>query len=86
MLTHLKKCYLMTDFLLEREIKGLQGDLNMNKIAVNSVQQDMKELLCGEMGEDMTAVLNGERVVKAGNVEVVKHKVRKWLKRLFRIF
>jgi hypothetical protein len=75
----------MSDFILEREIRGLQGDLNMNKIAVKSVQEDMREQLSGEMGEDMTAVLNGERVVRAGMIERKKHKVKSWFKRLFRL-
>ena len=75
----------MSDFILQREIRGLQGDLNMNKMAVMSVQEDMKELLCGEMGEDMTAVLNGERFVKAGVIERKKHKIKSWFKRLFRL-
>ena len=75
----------MADFVLQREMRGLQGDLNMNKMAVMSVQQDMKEQLCGEMGEDITAVLKGERVVKAGVIERKKHKIKSWFKRLFRI-
>ena len=76
----------MTDFILQREINGLQGDINMNKMAVMSVQQEMKEQLEGSMGEDITAVLNGERVVKAGTVERGKHKVKSWFKKIFRTF
>ena len=75
----------MSDFILEREIRGLQGDLNMNKMAVRSVQEDMREQLSGEMGEDITAVLSGERVVRAGMIERKKHKVKSWFKRLFRL-
>ena len=74
------------DLNLQREINGLIGDINLTKLAVNSVQNEMKEQLTGEMGEDMTAVLNGERVVKAGVIEKHKFKVRSWFKRLLRMF
>lgn len=76
----------MSDFILEREIKNLQGDLNMTKMAIMSVQNDMVEQLSGEMGEDINAVLSGERIVKAGVVERRKYKVKSWFKRLFRLF
>lgn len=75
----------MSDFVLQREIRSLQGDLNMNKMAVTSVQREMKEQLCGEMGEDITAVLNGKRIVKASVIERKKHKVKTWLKKIFNI-
>ena len=76
----------MSNFILEREIRGLQGDLNMNKMAVGSVQRDMMELLHGEMGEDINAVLSGERTVRPETGEVVRHKFKTWLKRLFKAF
>lgn len=76
----------MSEYFLNREIKALQGDLNMSKMAVNSVQREMLAQLKGKMGEDMKAVLNGERLVKAGFVEQKKHKIGSWFKRLFRKF
>ena len=45
------------DLELQREINGLIGDIHITKLAVNSVQEDMKRQLSGEMGEDMNAVL-----------------------------
>lgn len=75
----------MDDFNLQRQIKGLKGDLNMTKMAVSIVQEDMKKQLNGDMGEDMMAVLNGERIVKAGIIEKNKHKIKTWLKNIFRI-
>lgn len=76
----------MIDFELKREIDGLKGDLNITKLAINSVQIDMKEQLAGEMGEDMSAVLNGERIVKVGTIEKHKFKFKSWLKKIFRMF
>ena len=74
------------DLQLQKEINGLKGDLNMTKMAVGSMQNDMKNQLLGDMGEDMNAVLNGERVVEVSAVEKGKHRIKSWFKRLFRIF
>lgn len=71
---------------LEREINSLKGDLNMTKMAVMNVQSEMKRQLSGEMGEDITAVLNGERVIEAGYFEKKKFKIKSWFRRLFRMF
>lgn len=76
----------MRDIILQREIKGLVGDINMTKMAVTSVQNDMKSQLAAEMGEDITAVLNGERVIKTPFIKKQKHKVRSWFKRFFSFF
>lgn len=76
----------MSDIVLEREIRGLAGDLNMTRMAVSSVQSEMLEQLSGEMGEDMKAVLNGERTVEVSKSEKKKHKVKSWFKRIFKLF
>ena len=76
----------MSNIVLEREIRGLAGDLNMTRMAVSSVQSEMLEQLSGEMGEDMKAVLNGERTVEVSKSEKKKHKVKSWFKRIFRTF
>lgn len=74
------------DFELQREINGLKGDLNITKLAINSVQQEMKEQLKGEMGEDMTAILNGEKTIKTSRIQKHKFKIKTFFKRLFRFF
>jgi len=71
---------------LQREINGLKGDLNMTKMAVGSVQNDMRNQLLGEMGEDIDAVLSGERVVKVSVMKKGRHKILAWFKRLFKLF
>lgn len=76
----------MGNIELQREVRGLVGDINMTKMAVTSIQNDMKSQLSGGMGEDITAVLNGERVVKAPFTKKQKHRITTWLKRLFRMF
>ena len=76
----------MYDYELERELKGLRGDLNMTKMAVSSVQNEMAEQLSGEMGEDMNAVLNGERFVTISVSMKVKHKIKTWIRRFFTMF
>lgn len=74
------------DLELQREINGLIGDIHITKLAVNSVQEDMKRQLSGEMGEDMNAVLNGKIFVKPSVSEKQKFKFKLWLKRLFKMF
>ena len=74
------------DLQLQKEINGLKGDLNMTKIAVGSMQNDMKNQLLGDMGEDVNAVLNGERVVEVSAVEKGKYRIKSWFKRLFKLF
>lgn len=69
--------------VLEREIKGLQGDLNMTHMAVNSVQNDMLAQLKGDMGKDMDAVLNGEKFVSVSKTVKRKHKIKHWFRNFF---
>lgn len=71
---------------LQKEIKGLQGDIHMTKMAVGSVQNDMKEQLAGKMGDDIKSVLSGERIVTVSTGEKFSHKLLWFLKRVFRMF
>lgn len=71
------------DFELAREIRGLSGDLNMTKMAIESVQREMKEMLDGEMGKDMKDVLEGKKSVTVSTVQKHKFKLRNWFKKLF---
>ena len=71
---------------LETAIRGLTGDRNMTKLAVKSAQQSMVDELRGNLGEDMMAVLNGERTVDIGTIQKKKFKIVSWFKKLFRTF
>lgn len=75
----------MNDIVLDREIRAWKGDINITKFAVDSVKEEMKEQLMGEMGKDMDAVLNGERVIEFGFFEGIKLKFRNWLTRIFKM-
>lgn len=67
---------------LNREMRGLKNDQNMTRIAVESQKNRIAEELCGGMGEDMNAVLKGEKFVELE----MKFKIRDWFRRLFRMF
>jgi len=67
---------------LNREVRGLKNDQNMTRIAVESQKNRIAEELCGDMGEDMNAVLKGEKFVELE----MKFKIRDWFRRLFRMF
>lgn len=67
---------------LNREVRGLKNDQNMTRIAVESQKNRIAEELCGDMGEDMNAVLKGEKFVELE----LKFKIRDWFRRIFRMF
>lgn len=67
---------------LNREMRGLKNDQNMTRIAVESQKNRIAEELCGDMGEDMNAVLKGEKFVELE----LKFKIRDWFRRFFRMF
>lgn len=67
---------------LNREMRGLKNDQNMTRIAVESQKNRIAEELCGDMGEDMNAVLKGDKFVELE----MKFKIRDWFRRLFRMF
>jgi len=71
---------------MSRQMRGLKGDKNMTQIAIKSTQDDMAVMLKGEMGEDMKAVLNGERKVDIEKSKVVKFKLLTWFKNVLRKF
>ena len=71
---------------LTREIDGLNGDRRMTQLAVESAKNDMREKLLGDMGQDMKAVLNGERKVEAEFGQRQKWKIKAWFRRLLRRF
>lgn len=76
----------MFDRVLERELSGYEGDKKMTKLAVSTTQYRMKELLKGEMGEDIKAVLNGERSVDVSYYKKKKFQILSWAKRLLKRF
>lgn len=65
-----------------REVRGLKNDQNMTRMAVESQKNRIAEELCGDMGEDMNAVLKGEKFVELE----LKFKIRDWFRRIFRMF
>lgn len=67
---------------LNKELRGLKNDQNMTRIAVESQKNRIAEELSGDMGEDMNAVLKGEKFVELE----LKFKIRDWFRRIFRMF
>ena len=71
---------------LGRELRGLRNDKLMTERAIDCQKRDMVEQLKGGMGEDMLAVLNGERKVELGKLEKSKFRLSMFLRRIFRMF
>ena len=76
----------MIDIALSKELNGYVGDKKMTELAISTTQNRMAEMLNGEMGEDMKAVLNGEIQIKPTIYENNKFKLISWFKRMFRMF
>ena len=76
----------MSDIELIRELRGLEGDKALIKHAVSSKQEEMKSLLNNGMGDDIKAVLSGEKTVDIPKTEKKKFKVKSFFKKLFRKF
>ena len=76
----------MSDIELIRELRGLKGDKALIKHAVGSKQEEMKNLLCNGMGDDMKAVLNGEKTIDIPKAEIHRFKIKNFFKKLFRRF
>lgn len=68
------------------ELRGLKNDKLMTKRLVECQKNEMVGRLKGKMGEDLIAVLNGERQVELGKLEKAKYKFRNFLRRVFRTF
>ena len=76
----------MSDIELIRELRGLEGDKALIKHAVSSKQEEMKSLLNNGMGDDIKAVLSGEKTFEIPKMEKKKFKVKLFFKKLFRKF
>lgn len=76
----------MIDIALSKELNGYAGDKKMTELAISTTQNRMAEMLNGEMGKDMKAVLNGEIQIKPTTYENNKFKLISWFKRMFRMF
>ena len=76
----------MIDIALSKELNGYAGDKKITELAISTTQNRMAEMLNGEMGEDMKAVLNGEIQIKPTTYENNKFKLISCLKRMFRMF
>lgn len=68
------------------ELRGLKNDKLMTERLIECQKNEMVGRLKGKMGEDLIAVLNGERQVELGKLEKVKYKFRNFLRRVFRTF
>ena len=52
----------------------------------DSKQEEMKNLLFGGMGDDMKAVLNGEKTIDMPKTEMHRFKIKSFFKKLFKKF
>ena len=72
---------------IERGIltKGLNKLKEEHRILTDQ-QEEMKNLLFGGMGDDMKAVLNGEKTIDMPKTEMHRFKIKSFFKKLFKKF
>lgn len=76
----------MTDTLVNKELRGLESDRLMTKLAVENERNRYADLLRGNMGKDIDDVLSGKIVVKLTRREKLKYKLKSFFDRLFKMF
>lgn len=76
----------MSNFEINRELRAYEGEKKLTEIAIEGQQRRMKDMLQGSMGEDMMAVLNGEKKIEISKYKKEKFRLISWFKRLLRKF
>lgn len=74
------------EIALGKELRGLRNDKKMTERVIDCQKQEMLKQLKGEMGEDMMAVLNGEKKVELGKLEKKKFQIKLFFRKIFRMF
>lgn len=64
---------------ISREIKTLESERRMDKLALKGHQWSIAQRLNGSMGQDMKDVLEGKKKVKLTLFERIKHKIENLL-------
>lgn len=72
----------MSDFELNRELKGLQSDRKQYEDELKNKREKMAYFLRNELGEDIDDVLNGKVKVKL----TFKEKVKRFIDKIFNTF
>lgn len=74
------------EIVLDKELRGLRNDKKMTERVIDCQKQEMLKQLKGEMGDDMMAVLNGEKKVELGKLEKKKFQIKLFFRKIFRMF
>jgi hypothetical protein len=74
------------EIVLDKELRGLRNDKKMTERVIDCQKQEMLKQLKGEMGDDMMAVLNGEKIVELGKLEKKKFQIKLFFRKIFRMF
>lgn len=72
----------MSNFELNRELKGLQSDRKQYKDELKNKREKMAYFLRNELGEDIDNVLNGKVKVKL----TFKEKLKRFIDKIFNTF
>ena len=76
----------MSNFQLNRELKGLQSDRKQYEDELKNEREKMAYFLRNELGEDIDNVLNGKVIVKLSFKEKLKYKLKYIIDKIFNTF
>lgn len=76
----------INEFELEREIRTLNSEIEKSASAIEGRRNKYAEMLLGDMGKDIDAVLSGKVKVKLSFKDKVKYKIRGFFHSIMRFF
>lgn len=76
----------MSDFQIDRELKGLQSDREMYQHELKKQQENYAYFLRNELGEDIDDVLNGKKKIRLSFKEKFKYKFNYIINKIFNTF
>lgn len=69
------------DFLTQKELNGLKGDLKASEIAINADKENFQKKLMEQYGKEMESVFEPQTIKK--EQKNTEKKKTCWLKKLF---
>lgn len=70
------------DFLTQKELNGLKGDLKASEIAINADKENFQKKLIEQYGKEMESVFEPQ-TIKKEQESTEEKKNTCWLKKLF---
>ena len=74
------------EYSLSRELKMLESERNLSKLAIKGERDKYARMLNGAMGKDLEDVINGRSEVRLSLKEKLGYKIRFFFDFIFKLF